>query len=240
MDEVTRQLLLVQDQDIRIASLNQIVTSVPVEKGKLQHEQQAADEKLTAAKHDVQNAQSRINNAESEIQALRQRILQLQTKSGDIKKNEEYRAVMTEIETVRQQIRGIEDRELELMEELEKVQAARATVQKEKDAVAARLKAALEDLDVRERNCAEQIAKIQTERAELMKVVPEDLFRLYERLTTQPFKHGGFRKGVVPVENGHCGFCHLKIPPDQQIKVRTSHAITCGTCGTLLYHVAAT
>ncbi len=235
MDDITRQLLAVQEKDLRIANLQQMIAAVPAAKEKIANEMEGAAEGVDQAKLALQQYQSRINDLDSNIQACQDRIIQLQNKSREVKKNEEYRAILSEVDGQKKQISKHEDAQLELMEEVESAKVALAKAGKSKVASDARVKAAQADLDVREKNCAEQITKIREERDGMTGEIPIDVLRRYERTIAQPTAHLMFRKAIVPVDNGGCGYCHLKIPPDLQLKAKATNDATCGNCGSLLY-----
>lgn len=77
-----------------------------------------------------------------------------------------------------------------------------------------------------------QRTKIDNLRAEL----PVNILRRFDHLT----KHG--RLPVVPLsESGACGSCHLKLPPADVLRIRSSsHALpVCPFCGCFLYASAA-
>ncbi len=236
MDDVIRQLLEVQDKDERIATLQQMVDSVPAEKAQISEELQGAEDKLNNAKEGLQKIQSKINDLDSKIQACQARINQLNAKSVEVKKNDEYRAILDQIETIKKQISDHEDAQLELMEGTEGAKEAFDQAQKEKEQGDARIHAAQQDLDVRQKNCEEQVAKLKAERDEMVKSIPMDIRRLYERLSAQQRVGVPFRKGVVPIVDNCCAACHLTVPPDKRLKAQAGNGITtCGTCGAMLY-----
>ena len=121
------------------------------------------------------------------------------------------------------------------MEELEQAKAVHAQAARDKEAADSRIRAVQQDLETREKNCREQIEMIRAERQAHISAIPVDLFRLYERLTARKLPEDEFHLGVAPVENDSCGSCHLRIPPDLKLKVRTNHDTTCGNCGVILY-----
>jgi predicted nucleic acid-binding Zn-ribbon protein len=93
----------------------------------------------------------------------------------------------------------------------------------------------ISDLDFKEKNCHELIEKMLRERQELLVGIPADLLSSYERFTAIPNAAGGFRKGLVTVQNENCGGCFLKVTPQVRTKLRRGEPTVCENCGTLLY-----
>jgi predicted nucleic acid-binding Zn-ribbon protein len=236
MDDIIRQLILVQDKDERIANLQTIIESVPKDKERIAAELKGTEEQLNNAKTALQKLQSKINDIVTDIQSAEARITQLNTKSLDVKKNDEYRAIMNEITGIRKKISDKETDQLELMDSIPAVQEVMDQTVKDTASADKRIKAAQDDLDMRAKNCQAQIEKIQAERKELAVSVPDAEMRLYSRLTAQQRPGMPFRLGVVPIEDINCGSCHLSIPPDKRIKALAGKGVvTCGQCGAILY-----
>ena len=236
MDDTIQKLLDVQDKDERIANLQKMIDSVPEEKERISQELAGAEAQAEEAKLGLQKVQSKINDIESDIQAAHARIADLNTKSTTVKKNDEYRAILDQIEAIKKQISDFEDNQLELMDEVEEAKGACDEAAKVKDAADKRIKAAQADLDVRAQNCQAQIEKIKSDRDELAGSIGDDQMRFYNRLIAQQKPGMPFRKAIVPIEDNCCGACFLAIPPDKRNKVQAGHdVVTCGQCGAILY-----
>jgi hypothetical protein len=129
-------------------------------------------------------------------------------------------------------IRGIEDRELELMEQGETAQreVVRATdeARKAKDFVDGQLAA----LNAREQNLQAERAQLRANREELAGAVDDGVRQRYERLT----KNRGDNI-VVGIQHGVCGGCHMRLPAQIIVSCRASQElITCINCGRILYY----
>jgi len=148
------------------------------------------------------------------------------------RKNEEYRALAHEIDTCKQEIVKLEDRQLDCMEEAEKVQ--REAVQAAQ--AAATLKRDVEDqlgkLEVRDRNLSQQLAELESDRDKLADAVEMSALARYERL----MKHRG-ENVIVGVDHGVCGGCHMKLPTQIVVTCRgESELVACPNCGRVLYY----
>ncbi len=235
MDAAIATLLQIQDKDTRIAHLQKQIDTVPVEKARIEREINQAEELSAAAKNDVIEVEKAIKQTEMDIATVNQRKLDLLGKSHQIKKNDEYKAMLHEVAMFEAQVSKLEDRQLEQMEKLDAAKSRRADAMKLVEAAKTRLQGTVQDLDVRAKNCDEQILKVKAERDTLAKEVSQDLMRLYTRLMK---KGGGFRPAVAPLVDDQCSGCNLKVVPQIRHKVLKNDIVCCENCGIILYNPA--
>ncbi len=92
------------------------------------------------------------------------------------------------------------------------------------------LKKKLDMIPVELARLKDEIAKLQAARAEKAAPVAKDLLSIYNRLLTKadtvPF---------VPVTQGSCGNCHLKMTPQTVNRARKGELAFCDNCGYLVY-----
>lgn len=236
MDKSVETLLTLQDKDMRLFNLNKQIESVPEEKIKIAALLTGAETTVKAAKGKCLEIENKIKSVEIEIATVNEKIRALQSKSAAVKKNEEYRALLNEAEGWKQKISEFEDQQLKLWEELEAAKQLRHKEEKSLEATQARVKAAIEDLETRGRNCKEQIEKVAADRALLAGAVPAELLRLYERLLQRPSQRKVFQKILVPIESENCGGCCLKVTPQVRTLVRRGQPVPCENCGALIYY----
>jgi len=87
-------------------------------------------------------------------------------------------------------------------------------------------------LDQREQNLKQELAELQTGRAELSSAVDEAARLRYERL----LKSKGDNV-IVGIAHGVCGGCHMKLPPQILVSCRSQkEIIACSNCGRILYY----
>ncbi len=153
----------------------------------------------------------------------------------EIKTNQEYSAVLKEIELVKEKVSGLETRILELMDEQE--QAAKRLAEAE-----AAYRGA-EAVHRREREAREkELARLQAQLVELQKArkrtagkVDRELYQTYARI--MKIRDG---TAVVPVRDGSCAGCFVALPPQICNEVRhNDRRITCPHCERILYSPAA-
>jgi predicted nucleic acid-binding Zn-ribbon protein len=185
----------------------------------------ALDEQLRSAKEGQRKErETRVADLEAKISKYRDQLMSVRT-------NEEYRAMVKEIEYNQAAITGEEDQILVLMEEMEaltsKVDAARARLG-EDEQVVARERAQLETVNAED---TRTLAAWGEERAELGNEIQEDILDRYERV--RKFR-GGI--GVAAARDEACAICNVRMRPQIFQNVRRNDTIiTCDSCGRILY-----
>lgn len=235
MSDATQQLIDLQDTDRRIRKLLEIIDSVPQEKEKIKQELSGAEAGVAAAKEAHQAVELKVKSIEMEISTCRERMRHLQGQSAAVKKNEEYRALLSEIDGCKQQISDLEDQELVLWEEREGLSAGLTEANELLKAAEKRIAAAMDDLDVRERNAGSQLEKLQQQREAQVGEIEPEVLAPYDRLVEIARKRGQSRDCLVPLTGNSCGGCHMSITTQVQTHVRGGKVVPCEQCGALLY-----
>ena len=230
MKQWIENLLKLQETDLRIRQLSTRRDMIPKEIDRIDKDIAADEEKLRKAKESDMATKMEIKQVESEIMKYNDEISKLQKQSAMVKKNDEYKALLKEIEHAKSKISEQETRELELMDKLD---AVRKTINKEEKLLADRKRALLEekeDLIELEQTIKAQIDKISAGREELLIPIELEVMDLYTRLIDK-----GVGTPLVEVHNGNCGNCHLKLIPQTVNMARKQDLVTCENCGHLLY-----
>ena len=119
MLDVIEKLLTLQDRDQRLRSFQTEITRLPEERKA--REKQLADSatRLDKAKTRAKEIEIERRNLEMESGAKRDAITRYKQQQLQTRKNDEYSALAHEIEAAEKTVTALEDRELDLMEELE-------------------------------------------------------------------------------------------------------------------------
>ncbi|MCA1660430.1 MAG: C4-type zinc ribbon domain-containing protein [Verrucomicrobiaceae bacterium] len=158
----------------------------------------------------------------------------LKTQQYETRKNDEFRAMGNEIERYEKEIQQIEDQELELMDQAEKVKVEVAAEDKKASAARASIARQMADLDEKAKTLEGQLNELTTERTELSSKVEEDLLERFERL----FASKG-DAAVVALEHEVCTGCHMKVTTQTAHRVKNGKEIvSCEQCGRILYAAA--
>jgi predicted nucleic acid-binding Zn-ribbon protein len=225
------RLKSLQDVDQQIQRLTDEIAALP---------KRVADveAKLASAKNQIEHEKNRIKQNdtakrgfESEVQSLQQKISKYREQSLEVKTNEQYKALLHEIEFAEKQIRDHEEKILVTMMEAEShdksLKAAEADfktqsalIEKEKAEVRARSE---ED----EKALAVWLAK----RTELRKEISAETLAHYDRIL--PARKTALAEAIAQ----KCVACNVMLRPQKYDEIRSNtQIITCDSCSRILFY----
>jgi predicted nucleic acid-binding Zn-ribbon protein len=231
MLDVIEKLLTLQDRDQRLRSFQSELARLPEERKT--REKQIADSsaQLDQAKVRAKEIEIEKRNLEMEARAKRDTIARYKQQQLQTRKNEEYAALAHEIEAAERAVTALEDRELDLMEDLEKLTPQIAAAESMHANERNKLEHLLTALDTKKSNLETRIAELKREHELLSKGLDEDLLELYLHLFKT--KHGTV---VATLEHEVCMGCHMKVTAQTVVQVRAAKDIVhCPQCGRILY-----
>lgn len=226
------RLLILQDRDQKIRTLRLELKNLPAEKAGLDTNLKAEAARLEAAKQKARDVELEKKKLEMDAQAKRDSIAKFRNQQFQTRKNEEFQALTNEIKRYEGDIEKIEDRELELMEEAERVKSSVAAAEKEHAQVLAHTDRQMGEIETKIKAIEGQLASLDADRAKLAEGVDEDLLYQYDKLFANK---GGL--AVVALEHETCMGCHMKLTTQTAVRVKGSKDIlNCEQCGRLLYY----
>jgi uncharacterized protein len=223
-------LLKLQEADKQIRRLQDEIAEFPKRVAVI-------EQKLAGTKTQLEKAQAAIKADEASrrkydttISDLRGKISKYRDQSLDVKTNEQYKALLHEIQFAEKEIGATEDKILELMVNAD-------SRDKEVKAAQAELKAEMAEIDKEKEQARLRTAedeKLLTEwrgkREGLRTGVAEDLLRHYERVS----KFRG--SGISEVRDHKCMACQVMLRPQTYNDVRTgTNTVVCDSCQRVLY-----
>jgi len=230
-----KNLMELQVADREIKRLKDEVAALPRRVAAIEDKLAATKAELERAKAAVKGDEAAKKKFETAIQDLQGKISKYRDQSLDVKTNEQYKALMHEIEFSQQEIRANEDRILDLMVNAE-------VREKQVKAAEAELKAESAEIEKEKAVAREKTAedeKLLTEwnekRSGLIAGVDPDLLRHYERVA----KFRG--SGLSEVKNQKCGACQVMLRPQTYNEVRVGDKVViCESCQRVLFFDPAT
>jgi uncharacterized protein len=221
-----------QSLDQRIAALDKEVAALPKHIAGIEKTLETHVRRLEADKAALTANQKDRKKLEGDIQMEEQKISKLKDQSLSVKNNEQYRALLNEVEFIQKEIRKAEDRILELMADSEllegNVKKADAALKEEKRQVEA------EKASARERTAEDQaeLDRLRGERREAAAKLPAPTLATYDRVRK---KWSG--SAVGEAAGGRCSACQIVIRPQymQDLK-RGDQLMTCESCGRFLHY----
>jgi hypothetical protein len=232
MLDTIEKLLVLQDRDRKIHRVQQELSHISPERESLRAKATATQSQLESAKNRVKQIESDRKRLELDVDAKKTQIEKYANQQLQTRKNEEYRALATEIEHCKAEIQKIEDREIELMEQAEAGQKDVGRATGEANAAKKLVEDQIGKLDQREENLKKEQAELQAGRAELAAAVDETTRGRYERL----LKSKGDNV-VVGINHGVCGGCHMKLTAQILVSCKSQKEIvSCINCARILYY----
>ena len=225
------QLLILQDRQQKIKQIQTEMKSLPLQRKSLEMHLATTLAGLEAHKLKGRHLEVERKKLELDAGTRRDSIAKLRTQQYETRKNEEFRAMANEIERYEAEIRKIEDAELELMDQSEKIKSEVAI--EEKASTAARASAARQfaDLDEKAKVLEARLQEITADRDQLASGVDEDVLSRFERL----FASKG-DAAIVALMHEVCTGCHMKVTTQTAVRVRAGKEIaSCEQCGRMLY-----
>jgi predicted nucleic acid-binding Zn-ribbon protein len=225
------QLLILQDRQQKIRQIQTEIETVPLRRKSLEAQLAASASAVDVLKHQTRQIEVDRKKLELDVGVRTESIARLKTQQYQTRKNDEFQAIGHEIERYENEIRKIEDEELELMVQADKVKLDLAEEEKKAAGVRESIARQTADLDEKSKALQSRLDELTRERADLEGKIDEDLLGLFERL----FKSKG-DAAVVAIEHGVCTGCHMKVTSATAASARAGKEIvSCENCGRILY-----
>ena len=225
------QLLTLQDRDRKIRALKNEIRLAPIQRKELDARLAAAQQHLDEVKLKGKEIEVERKKLENEAQSKRDQIAKYNAQKFQTRKNEEFQALTNEIKRFEDEVRAVEDRELDLMDGAEKMKAVIAEAEKENTTVKAQVQQQAANLDGKATAIQEQLKQLEADRGKLAASVDEDLLDTYDHL----FGSKG-DNAVVALEHEVCMGCHMKLTTQTAVRVKGGREVVhCEQCGRILY-----
>src|SRR6202167_6239095 len=222
-------LLHLQDADKAIRRLQDEIAELPKRVAAIEHT--LADTKLKLEKDQaaVKADEAARRKYDTTIANLRGKISQYRDQSLDVKTNEQYKALLHEIQFAEKEIAATEDKILELMVNADARDKQVKAAQAELKAEAAEIEKEMVEARQRTAEDEKQLAEWRGKRDQMRAGVNEDLLRHYERVS----KFRG--SGISEVLDHKCMACQVMLRPQTYNDVRTGQqTVVCDSCQRIL------
>jgi predicted nucleic acid-binding Zn-ribbon protein len=223
-------LLRLQEADKEIRRLQDEIAELPKRVAAIEHKLADTKAQLERAQAAVKADEATRRKHETTITDLRGKISKYRDQSLDVKTNEQYKALLHEIQFAEKDIAATEDKILELMLNADARDKEVKAAQAELKAEAAEIEK--EKVEARERTAVDekQLADWRGKRDQMQAGVNEDLLRHYERVS----KFRG--SGISEVRDHKCMGCQVMLRPQTYNDVRTGQqTVVCDSCQRVLY-----
>jgi predicted nucleic acid-binding Zn-ribbon protein len=221
----------------RLQKLDDAIDALEKERDEIPGHKEEIDRKLAEMQQAIETVKGEAvgvsklrDEKENDLREIGGKVSKFQSQLYQVKTNREYEALQHEIDALKEESSKVEDEILELLEKAERISSA--AKQEERKLAEFRQEAEKEKtgLDNRLKELADEIAVKMDERKRLVVDLDDALVSRYDRIRE---KKGGL--AVACVQNGACGGCYRRIPPQeiQELK-QMQRIIACEGCGRIL------
>jgi predicted nucleic acid-binding Zn-ribbon protein len=230
MTEEVEVLWALKELDEQRSTLKTALARFPDQRAQLAGRITAEQARLEALKGRLADLQKSRRLREKDIESLTAEERKYQSQLPAVKKNEEYTALLHEIQNAKSKRSEVETQVLLMLDEEEKVQSEKPAIDRALSAAQSEADERRARIDGEERADQEKLATVEAERAKLMARLPAPTRSRYERILAS---RGG--QAVVAISKGACGGCFRAQPPQtlQEAK-RGDRLLSCDGCGRLV------
>jgi uncharacterized protein len=223
-------LLKLQAADKEIRRLQDEIAELPKRVAVIEQKLAGTKAQLEKAQTAVKADEAARKKHDATITDLRGKISKYRDQSLDVKTNEQYKALLAEIQFAEKEISEIEDKILEIMVNSDARAAEVKGAQAELKEETAEIEREKEQARQRTTEDEKLLAEWRGKRDQLRTGIDEDLLRQYERVS----KFRG--TGIAEVRDQKCMGCQVMLRPQTYNDIRAGDKIVyCDSCQRVLY-----
>lgn len=231
MNSILEQLLKLQKLDITIRALGHDLQQIPKKSKLVDEKVRSSREPLEKARQEKADLEKSRSALEEALKNLEEKERQLKLRIPEIRSNEEYSALLREMDATKKERDKTEDKSLKAMERLEQLEqeipALETVYQEGEDRVAAERTG----LKTNQDRVSAELLQLKKERQTLQTAMNAGWFRKYTHIAAQ-------RNGlaVAAVRAGTCQGCFIGVRPKLiQDLHYGEEVVTCEGCQRILY-----
>lgn len=231
MESVLDLLVKIQGFDDEVEEAAVRLAQIPKEKETLEKKIKTREDEFKHAEARIQELKKTYKLKELEIADNEDKINKLNTQTFAVKTNEEYRAILNEVEFLKKSNHDIEEEMLGLMEEEEKLTKSINGLRTETEDFIQTNRNKISELQAESETMAETQKMARANLENSFAKLPEDVRALYKRIA----KSRG--KAVCRVVDNTCTGCFANLPHQflNELKQRNK-VLVCSNCGRILVY----
>jgi uncharacterized protein len=231
VNSIVQQLLSLQRLDLTIRKISHDLQQIPKEDRKIDEKVASVREPLEEVRNTLEHLETERKELNTSLESLEEKERALKVKMPEIKSNEEYSALLKEMDHVKREKENAEEQALKDMDELEALKAKLPDLEKaynEGEATVASERAALKE---KQEKLEGDLLQKKKDRQALQKDIHPGWFQKYTHIAAQ-------RNGlaVVEVKDHTCQGCFIGIRPKTIQDLRYGEEVlVCEGCQRILY-----
>jgi hypothetical protein len=232
MHPEVEHLLPLQDYDQRLVAAEAELLRIPKEEALLEQKLNSHVAQIEERKAKIRQLETNRKNLDLDVQSKQALIVKYKSQQLQTRKNEEFSALHHEIERAQNEITVLEDKELDLMGQIDEEQKQLAKEQEQFKAFETQTKQSKEALVQKRSSLELKIADLKREQQNAEQRVEEQALLRYRRILSSKKDIA-----VVPIVHGACGGCHMKLTSQTILTAKGGGTlIACENCGRIVYY----
>lgn len=224
-------ILKVQNIDLEIISIKESLNEIPTQVKLLEEKKNQFKSILQNVDEDLKRQKLSQKELEKDIECKKTNLLKISSQLNSVKKNEEYTALLKEIDLHKKEIFQVENKIIEIMESLESMETEKDKRKKQILEEEAQISREIQEKNLQLATLKSKISEMEKNRTEAASLCSGQLFQKYQKFVDKKQAIA-----LVPLEkNGACSGCHQILPPNIKNDVLKGRIVQCDNCARLLF-----
>ena len=235
MTDVRREihlLITIAKIDAELNDCRTEASQLPEKIDKTERDIKAIEKSVVEAEAHLEGMKKEKRLLEQKLQDSGEKLKKFKVQLMEVKKNEEYQAMLHEIAHMEKTIDENEERLLMIMDEFDQQGLQTGDFKKLKEEARRKLSNERSGLGARLEELKKEIARLEGEKPKILMELDPQIKKRYDRILAKLHDFA-----VTHITDEVCHGCHSRIPPQAAVEVRKNDTIiACQACGRILVH----
>jgi len=232
MEEVLERLVKIKDLDEEIKKNELFLKNIPEKINALKKEIDRKNNQLNQTKNRLAEIKKSYKLKEGDIAENETKVNKLNQQIHTVKTNEEYRAILKEIDFLKNTRISIEEEMINLLEEEEKIKNTIGNLEKETKEFVEKKSREIQELEAQKSQIIADQDKKKFMFQDEIKKLPDDIRKIYERI-----KKAREKAICIVTDEGICTGCYTNITPQTLNELKKKNRfVLCDSCGRILIY----
>ena len=229
-------MIQLQQIDSKMRAIQRTIENVPGKITEVESPLQDSQNVLNRIKQQYEAFEKKKREKERALEDINDKINKLKMRTGEIKTNKEYQALLKEIKAVEDARSSIEDDILSAMEDADTLGKQIKTEEQNYRANKEKVEALKKDIENEKSETEKELLKVQGIREKVIEAVDSEVYDQYFMLLEIC---GGL--AVIEVKDEICQGCNMNIPPQLFVELKKNEEIyNCPHCRRILFYKNST